>query len=154
MTEISSDRIPWFEPLLDDADAEAVKQQVLKGFVNEGPANRAFEQIVIEYFKMPYAVTTPSCTVALALGLMALGVKSGDTVLVPDVTFIGTAGAVRLTGAEPILVDIDPRTFNMDPEDARRKVKPSTKVILPVHLNGRSADMAALRGLAKEKGLL
>ena len=154
MTDPAPERIPWFEPLLDEADAEAVRRQVLKGFVNEGPSNREFEKILMEYFKVPYAVTTPSCTMALALSLMAVGIKPGDTVLVPDITFIGTAGAVRLAGAEPILVDVDPQTFNMDPDDARYRLKPSTKVILPVHLNGRSADLSALRALAGEKGLL
>lgn len=154
MTKDATQRIPWFEPLLDEADAEAVKLQVTKGYVNEGPANREFESILMQYFSVPYAVTTPSCTMALALSLMALGVKHGDTVLVPDVTFIGTAGAVRLTGAEPILVDVDPQNFTMDPADARRRIVASTKVILPVHLNGRSAAMPALRDLAKEKGLL
>ncbi len=152
MTEPSP--IPWFEPDLDADDAEAVRQQVLKGFVNEGPANREFEKVLMDYFQVPFAVTTPSCTMALALTLMALGLRRGDTVLVPDITFIGTASAVRLAGGEPILVDVDPGTFNMDPADARRRLQPSTKIILPVHLNGRSADLAALRDLAKEKGLL
>ena len=154
MQQSHNQSVPWFEPALDESDAEAVRRQVLKGFVNEGPANREFEKILTDYFGVPYAVTTPSCTMALALSLMALGVKHGDTVLVPDITFIGTAGAVRLAGAEPILVDVDPQTFTMDPEDARRRSRPDTKVILPVHLNGRSADLCALRELAKQKGLL
>ncbi len=145
--------IPWFEPVLDMDDAEAVKDQVLKGFVNEGPANREFEHTLTEFFDISYAVTTPSCTTAIALSLMALGVKHGDTVLVPDVTFIGTASAVRLAGAEPILVDVDTQTFNMDPEDAARRLRPTTKAIVAVHLNGRSADLDALGKLAKEKGL-
>ena len=149
-----SPEIPWFEPFIDEADAEAVKQQVLTGFVNEGPANRAFEKILINYFNIPFAVTTPSCTIALAMSLMAAGVRRGDTVLVPDVTFIGTASAVRLTGAEPILVDVDPSSFTMDPEDAKRQIQASTKAILPVHLNGRSANLPALRELAREKGLV
>ena len=147
-------KIPWFEPLIDESDAEAVKQQALSGFVNEGPANRAFEQMLRDYFKMPHAVTTPSCTVALALTLMALGIRRGDTVLVPDVTFIGTANAVRLAGGEPILVDIDPVNFTMDPADAAQRLQPSSKAILFVHLNGRSGNMDALRSFAREKGLL
>jgi len=147
-------KIPWFEPLIDKSDAEAVKRQALTGFVNEGAANRAFEQILRDYFKVPYAVTTPSCTVALTLTLMALGIRRGDTVLVPDVTFIGTANAVRLAGGEPILVDIDPADFTMDPEDAVRRLQPSTRVILFVHLNGRSGNIGAFRPLAREKGLL
>ena len=154
MNESLNNQIPWFEPLIDEDDAEAVKRQALTGFVNEGPANRAFEKILCDYFNIPYAVTMPSCTVALALTLMALGIRRGDTVLVPDVTFIGTANAVRLAGGEPILVDIDPVNFTMDSKDAGRRLQPSTKVILFVHLNGRSGNIAALRSLAREKGLL
>jgi dTDP-4-amino-4,6-dideoxygalactose transaminase len=84
---------------------------------------------------------------------MAAGVGLGDTVIIPDLTFIGTASAVRLAGADPILADIDPHTFVLDTEDAAKKLKRTTKAILPVHLNGRSADMRAIRALAKEKGL-
>ena len=154
MREPPNNKIPWFEPLIEADDAEAVRRQTLTGFVNEGPANRAFEQMLRDYFKMPYAVTTPSCTVALALTLMAMGIRRGDTVLVPDITFIGTASAVRLAGGEPVLVDIDPISFTMDPEDARRCLQPSTKVILYVYLNGRAGNIEALRSLAREKGLL
>lgn len=146
--------IPWFEPALDEADAEAVRQQVRKGFVNEGPANREFEEILEKYFGVPFAVTTPSCTTALALSLMAAGVKAGDTVLVPDITFIGTASAVRLAGAEPILVDVDPLTFTMDPEDARKQLRPTTTAMLPVHLNGRACNLPALRDVARQQGLI
>lgn len=149
-----TDAIPWFEPWLDEADAEAVRRQVATGFVNEGGTNRQFEEILRAYFSVPYAVTTPSCTIALSLCLMASGVRAGDSVLVPDVTFIGTASAVRLAGAEPILVDVDPVTFTMDPEDARRQWRPETRAILPVHLNGRSVDLVALRQLAAEKALV
>lgn len=154
MSKSSNSLIPWFEPLIEADDAEAVKRQALTGFVNEGPANRDFEQMLRDYFKMPYAVTTPNCTVALALTLMALGIRHGDTVLVPDVTFIGTANAVRLAGGEPILVDIDPVNFTMNTEDACRRLQTSTKAILFVHLNGRSGNIKALRSLAHEKGLL
>lgn len=152
MSDSKQPDIPWFEPLLDAEDAEALKQQVLRGFVNEGPANREFEQLLSNHFGVPYARMTPSCTMALALSLMALGVKHGDTVLVPDITFIGTASAVRLAGAEPILVDVDPSTFNLDPQDAARRMRPTTKAIIAVHLNGRSADLSSLRAIAEKHG--
>ncbi len=145
--------IPWFEPWIDEDDVEAVRRQVAKGYVNEGQANREFEDILTTYFNVPYAITTPSCTTALALSLMALGVKQGDSVLVPDITFIGTASAVRLAGAEPILVDVDPRTFTMDPGHAAKRLRTNTRGIIPVHLNGRSADLPALKSLASAKGL-
>ena len=153
MMTMENERIPWFEPCLDADDAEAVRQQVLKGFVNEGPANREFEAHLMKYFGVPCARTTPSCTMALALSLMALGIRHGDTVLVPDITFIGTASAVRLAGAEPVLVDVRPDDFNMDTADAARRLQPTTRAVIVVHLNGRSADMAAFQKLCREKGL-
>ena len=145
--------IPWYEPQFDAADIEAVRATVASGFVNEGKANRAFEKELTQFFGVQHAVTTPSGTMALALALMAAGVGHGHTVLVPDITFIGTAGAVRLAGAEPILVDIDPVTFNMDPRDAARRIRPDTRAMIPVHLNGRSADLHALGELAERHGL-
>jgi perosamine synthetase len=145
--------IPWFIPVLDDADSEAVRRTVASGFVNEGPENRAFERELTAFFDIPYAVTMPSCTTSIALTLKALGIGHGDTVLVPAVTFIGTASAVRLTGAEPILVDVDPVSFNMDPADAARRVQKSTKAIVPVHLSGRPADLPALRKIALKHNL-
>lgn len=151
---MTTDRIPWFEPQLDETDVAAVQKAVATGFVNEGPEIRGFEQDLCAYFGVPHAVATPSGTMAIALSLMALGIKHGDTVLVPDTTFIGTGSAVRLTGAEVILVDVDKDSFTMDPDDAARKVKPSTKAIVPVHLNGRATDMPALRAIAKKHNLI
>ncbi len=151
---ISNHEIPWFIPVLDGADSEAVRQTVVRGFVNEGPENRAFEKELTAYFGVPYAVTMPSCTTAIALTLKALGIGHGDTVLVPAVTFIGTASAVRLAGAEPILVDVDPVSFNIDPSDAARRVQKNTKAIVPVHLNGRPAALPALRKIALQHNLV
>ena len=145
--------ITWFEPLIDAADTAAVTRTVASGFVNEGPENRAFEKELCAYFGVPFALSTPSCTMALALSLQALGIGHGDTVLVPDVTFIGTASAVRLTGADVILVDVDPNTFVMDPAHAEKRIRANTKAMVPVHLVGRSADLHALRAIAKAKGI-
>jgi len=150
---MNREMIPWFEPSLDDSDAAAVRRAVDEGYVNEGPRNRAFEETLKEYFQVAYALTTPSGTTALALSLMAAGIGHGDTVLIPDITFIGTASAVRLAGAEPILVDVNPRTFNMDPDDARRRLASSTKAVIGVHLNGRSAELQTLQDLCRERGL-
>ena len=146
--------IPWFIPVLDSADSEAVRQTVVRGFVNEGPENRAFEKELTAYFDVPHAVTMPSCTTSIALALKALGIGHGDTVLVPAVTFIGTASAVRLTGAEPVLVDVDPASFNMEPNDAARLVRSDTRAIVPVHLNGRPAALPALRNIALRNNLV
>jgi dTDP-4-amino-4,6-dideoxygalactose transaminase len=147
-------KIPWYVPSFDDADIEAVRQTVVEGFVNEGPENRRLEAELQAFFDVPFAITMPSCTTSIALALKALGIGHGDTVLVPAVTFIGTASAVRLAGAEPILVDVDPVTFNMDPEDSARRVQGNTRAIVPVHLNGRPAALPALREIALQHHLV
>ncbi len=146
--------IPWFEPVMDEDDVVAVRNVVACGFVNEGPENRAFEKEISDYFQVSYVVTTPSCTTALALSLMAHGIGVGDSVLVPSVTFIGTASAVKLTGAEVILVDVDPVTFVMCPEHAQKQLRPNTKAIIPVHLTGRTADLSALKTICRENNLV
>lgn len=84
---------------------------------------------------------------------MGLGVSAGDEVIVPDITFIATANAVVLSGARPILVDVDPRTLNLDPENVARAISPRTKAIIPVHVSGRAVDMQAVLTIAKEHGL-
>lgn len=145
--------VPWFEPSFDEDDIEAVRRVVASGFVNEGPENRQFEQELCAYFGVNHAVTTPSCTIALALALMARGIGHGDTVMVPAVTFIGSASAVRLTGAEVLLVDVNPHTFVIDVDNALRRMTPQVKAILPVHLTGRSADMPGILQMAKEHGI-
>jgi len=148
------DSIPWFEPLLDNADVEAVRSVVASGFVNEGPQNRAFEALLQDYFDVPHAVTTPSGTMAIALALMAHGIGPGDAVIVPAMTFIGTASAVRLTGADVLLADVSPDTFVLDLQDVERKWTNSVKAVVPVHLTGRAVDMTRLNEWAHNKGCI
>ena len=99
------------------------------------------------------AVATSNGTTALHLCLATLEIGAGDEVLVPDLTFVSTANVVRYTGATPVLVDSEPRTWGMDPADARRKITPRTRAIIPVHLYGHPVDMDPLLALAAEHGL-
>jgi perosamine synthetase len=149
----TASRIPWWEPCLTGREEAGVLEVLRSNYLNDGAVTSEFERRVAELFGAGYAVATTSGTTAIFLALAAAGVGSGDEVLVPDVTFIATANAVRLTGATPILVDIDPRTLNIDPEGARRAVTPSTKAIVPVHVSGRSADMPAILAFASARGL-
>jgi dTDP-4-amino-4,6-dideoxygalactose transaminase len=118
-----------------------------------GPACDEFEAAIADYCGTRHAIGCASGSDALLLALMALGVGPGDEVLLPSFTFFATAGAVWRIGATPVFVDIDPATFNLDPDDAARKITPATKVIIPVHLFGQCADMAALLPLAEQHGL-
>ena len=112
-----------------------------------------FERGFADYVGTRFALATSSCTGALHLALMALGVGPGDEVIVPEVTWIATASAVKYTGATPVFVDIDAATWCMDPASVSRAITPRTKAIMPVHLYGHPTDMKAIGQLAADHGL-
>lgn len=145
--------IPWWQPQVEKGDYASVKRALDANFVNEGPLTREFENRIAKLVGATYAIATTSCTTAMYLALRALGIKHGDEVLVPDITFIATANAVHQAGATPVLVDIDPRTLNIDPNAAERSITKKTRAIIPVHVTGRAADMNAIMRLAKKHKL-
>jgi len=114
---------------------------------------RSFEEKFAQYVGSPYALGVNSGTDALFLGLKAFGAGSGDEVIVPAYTYIASAFAVSYTGARPVFVDIDDRTFNLDPSRLEAAVTKRTKAIMPVHLYGQSADMDPILRVARKHGL-
>ena len=118
-----------------------------------GPDVTALEEELATALDVPHAISCASGSDALLLALMALGVGSGDEVVLPSYTFFATASAVTRLGAVPIFADIDPETYLVDPEDVRRKVSRRCRAIIPVHLFGRTADMDALRPIAEAAGV-
>ncbi|OIO54055.1 MAG: erythromycin biosynthesis sensory transduction protein eryC1 [Alphaproteobacteria bacterium CG_4_10_14_0_2_um_filter_63_37] len=118
-----------------------------------GPNVRAFEEEVAAYLGVKHAIGCASGTDALHLALIAAGVGEGDEVITTAFTFIATAEAILYVGATPVFVDIDPRTFNLDPNRVEAAITPKTKAIIPVHLFGQPADMGALQGLAAQHHL-
>ncbi len=128
-------------------EALAATQYVL------GPNVRAFEEEAAAYLGTAHAIGCASGTDALHLALRAAGIGPGDEVITTPFTFIATAEAIVYTGATPVFVDIDPETFNIDPEAIRRAITPRTRAILPVHLFGQPADMAAITALAEQHNL-
>ena len=118
-----------------------------------GPNVRAFEQEVADYIGTAHAVGVASGTDALHLALLAAGIGAGDEVITSPFTFIATAEAIRYVGARPVFVDIDPDTFNIDPEQAAAAVTDRTRALLPVHLFGQPAHMGPLQAVAREHGL-
>lgn len=114
---------------------------------------RRFERAFADYIGVPFAIATANGTVALHLTLEALGLKAGDEVLVPDLTFVATANAVAYTGAVPVPVDVDPFYWTLDPDALAARLTRRTRGIMPVHLYGHPVDMDPVRAFARQHGL-
>lgn len=140
-------------PSIEEDDLQAVRGVLQSGYLVQGPQVAAFEQAVASYLGVGHAVAVANCTAALHLSLLALGVGQGDRVAVAAYSFPATANVIALCGAEPIFVDIDPRTYNMDP-DALEQVlrKTAVKAVLPVHAFGGMASMPVIQELADQYG--
>ncbi len=141
-------KIAQVSPWLGEAEAQAVADVVRGGWITEGPHARAFSDQLNHLIGTPHGVFAPNGTLALALGLMALEIGHGDEVLVPDTTFIGSASAVHMVGAVPVLVDVDDQTFQIDMNRAAAGLTSRTRAIMPVHLFGTACDMTAVLDFA------
>jgi len=130
-----------------------VKQVIDANYLNEGDVTERFEQAIAKLVGVKHAVGTTSGTTALFLALKAAGVKAGDEVLVPDLTFIASANAVEMTGAKVVLVDIDPEMLTICPKAAKQAITAKTKAIMPVHVSGRGAHMDTIMRLAQAHNL-
>src|SRR2546421_7373479 len=119
-----------------------------------GPAVQRFEQELAQYCGMKYGVGVNSGTDALWLAFFALGIQPGDEIITPANTFFATAEAIWIAGAKAVLVDIDPQTRNVDPARVEAAITPRTRAIVPVHLYGLCADMAAISEIARKRNLL
>lgn len=119
-----------------------------------GPNVQSLEQEIAAHLNVKHALSCASGTDALHLAIRAAGIGPGDEVITPTFTFIATAEAIRYVGATPVFVDIDPRTFNIDPQQVAKAINGKTRALLPVHLFGQPADMPALMDIAKQHKLL
>lgn len=147
-------KIPWWQPHIEKEDYRFVRSALDNNYVNEGPLVKKFEEEIKTLFDAKYAIATNNCTIAIFLALKAAGVKRGDEVIVPDITFIATANAVDLLGAKPVLVDVDPLTLTISPSAIECAITKKTKAIVPVHVTGRAADMGKILAIAKKHGLV
>jgi dTDP-4-amino-4,6-dideoxygalactose transaminase len=131
----------------------AISEVIRSGQFVLGPQVRAFEAEIAQWLSVKHAVACNSGTDALVIGLRALGIGPGDEVITTPFTFYATAEAISLVGAEPVFVDIEPRTFNIDPRQIPEALTPRTKAIVPVHLFGHAADLDPILDIAQRHGL-
>ena len=140
-------------PLIGEEEKQAVLEVLDSGILAQGPRVKAFEEAFAAMCKVRYAVATSSGTTALHTALLAHGIGPGDQVITSPFTFIATANSILYTGARPVFVDIDPHTFNLNPDLIEAAITPHTKAILPVHLFGLPCDMTPILAIAQSHGL-
>jgi dTDP-4-amino-4,6-dideoxygalactose transaminase len=146
-------RVPVAKPWFDEREEELVLSVLRSGWVTQGPRVLELEQRFAEVVGAREAVAVSSGTTALSLSLHALGIGPGDEVIVPSLSFIATANAVRHAGATPVFADVEARTYNLEPAEVEALVTPRTRAVLLVHQLGLPADLDAFRALAGRHGL-
>jgi dTDP-4-amino-4,6-dideoxygalactose transaminase len=146
-------RVPLARAWFDGQESAAAEEVVRSGWLISGPRVEAFERSFGQRLGGVHGVAVNSGSSALLVALAVLGVGAGDDVLVPDMTFVATASAAMFLGARPVFADINLRNYCLDAEDAERKITPRTKVIVPVHYAGHTADMDEIMALARRRGL-
>ena len=146
--------IPAAKPIIGDEEREAVDRVLRSGMLAQGPEVKAFEEEFSAHVGGRHCVAMNSGTSALHLGFIAAGIKPGDEVIVPSFSFAATANSVVLAGGVPVFADIDPKTFNMDPDHVETLITKKTKAIMPVHLYGHIAAMDRFEEMASKHGLL
>ncbi len=146
-------KIPISQPYFGEEERRALLEPLETGWVVQGPKVAEFERRFAEYTGAPFALATTSCTTALHLSLVALGVSPGDEVIVPAFTWVATANVVEMQGARPVFVDIELDTFNIEVSQIERAITARTKAIMPVSLFGASAPMQPIMDIARKYDL-
>ena len=145
--------IPTFRPSLGADELRAVARVFDSRWLGQGEVTRQFEQRLAEFLGSKHVVAVDHGTSALYLALDALELQSGDEVILPSLTFVATAQAIRMAGAIPVFCEVEPETLNLDVADAIGRVTRRTRAILPVHFAGLPCDMDALLNAARTQGL-
>lgn len=140
-------------PIIEQQEIDEVVASLKSGWLGTGPKVHQFEEMFKAYKGSKYAMALNSCTAGLHLSMIAVGIESGDEVIVPTLTFAATANAVIHAGGVPVFADCERGTMNIDPQDIERKITPRTKAILPVHFAGRLCNMDAIMNIAKRHNL-
>jgi dTDP-4-amino-4,6-dideoxygalactose transaminase len=142
--------IPIAKPYLNKEEAQAAYDTVLSGWVTQGPRVQEFEQKFADYTGAQYAIAVSSCTTGLHLAMIVAGIKEGDEVICPSMSYIATANSITYTGAKAVFAEVDPKTYNISPQHAESLINEKTKAILVVHQIGMPADLDAFHKLGKK----
>src|SRR6266446_10401171 len=148
-----SDFIVFGAPSIERDEIDEVVRCLESGWIGTGPRVARFEKEFARYKDQLFAAAVSSCTAAMHLSVLAAGIGPGDEVITTPLTFCATVNAIIHAGATPVLVDVDPVTLNMDPDQVRARLTPRTRAIVPVHFAGRPCDMNALSEIASTRGL-
>ncbi len=145
--------LPFVRPNISEQTIAEVVGCLRSGWIATGPKVQLLEQKLQDYVQAPHAQLLTSATAALHLALLALDIKPGDEVITTPMTFVATLNVIALCGAKPVLVDVEPGTYNLDINQIEAKITPKTKVIMPVHFAGLPVDLDPLYALAKKYSL-
>jgi perosamine synthetase len=149
-SSMAKDFVPVARPHLGEEEVSAAGRAILSGWVTQGPEVAAFEREFATFVGAPHACAVSSGTTALHLALLAVGVRPGDEVITVSHSYIATANSIRYCGARPVFVDIDPRTFNVDPDKIEPAISDRTRAILCVHQMGMPCDLKAILEIARK----
>ena len=145
--------IPIAKPYITEEEAQAAYDTILTGWITQGPKVAEFEEKFVNYTGAKHAVAVSNCTTALHLSMIVAGVKAGDEVICPSMSYIATANCIKYVGATPVFAEVG-EDYNIDIEDVKMKITSNTKAILIVHQIGMPADIDAFAQLCKEKNLV
>lgn len=142
------------QPIINLKESSKYIKKVLeKNFPNEGEQTRLFEKKICNFLKIKYAVCVTSGTTAIFLALKACGIKFGDEVIIPNITFPATANAVKMSGGKPVLVDVNPKTLLIDQKSLIKKINNRTKFVIPVHVSGRGSNINKILSICKKNSI-
>ena len=147
-------KVPFFSPYITNDDRKIIQNTLKNTLLTDGPILENFESSFSKFTNSKYAIGVSNATSALHLSLKSLGITAGDEVIIPDMTFIATSSAIMLTGATPVLADVNDHDFNISINSIKKNITSKTKAILPVHFAGRPCDIKKIAKIAKSNDLL
>ena len=147
-------KVPFFSPYITNDDRKIIQNTLKNTLLTDGPILENFESSFCKFTNSKYAIGVSNATSALHLSLKSLGITAGDEVIIPDMTFIATSSAIMLTGATPVLADVNDDDFNISVNSIKKNITSKTKAILPVHFAGQPCDIKKITKIAKSNDLL